>query len=86
VGSYQPDHVNGRVAYGLQAYRGAIIPLPAGLEQRQDDTSSLGLDVAYTPARWLQLNAGVTLTDRNSNYDAFDYRDRIVFISATAKY
>ena len=78
--------VNGRVAYGLQAYRGAIIPLPAGLEQRQDDTSSLGLDVAYTPARWLQLNAGVTLTDRNSNYDAFDYRDRIVFISATAKY
>ena len=78
--------VNGLLGYGRQNYRGAIIPLPPGVPQREDDSARLAVDVAYQAARWLQLKAGVTLQRRNSNYDIYEYRDRTAFVSATLQY
>ncbi|TLD46420.1 MAG: hypothetical protein FAZ92_01273 [Accumulibacter sp.] len=78
--------VNGLLGYGRQDYRGAIIPLPAGVPQREDNTARLAVDVAYQAARWLQFKAGVTLQKRNSNYDIYEYRDRTAFVSATLQY
>lgn len=78
--------VNGLLAYGRQDYRGAIIPLPAGVPQREDSTGRLAFDVAYQAARWIQFKAGVTLQKRNSNYDIYEYRDRTAFVSATLQY
>ena len=78
--------VNGLLGYGRQDYRGAIIPLPAGVAQRQDNTARLGFDLAYQAAPWLQFKAGLTLQKRNSNYDIYEYKDRTAFVSATLQY
>jgi len=78
--------VNGLLGYGRQDYRGAIVPLPAGVPQREDKTARIAVDVAYQAARWLQFKAGVTLQKRDSNYELYEYRDRTAFVSATLKY
>lgn len=78
--------VNGRASYARQAYRGSLIPLPAGVEQREDRTSTLALDLTYQPARWLQFKVGGSVAERSSNYEAFTYRDRTAFVSLTAQY
>lgn len=75
-----------RLGYGLRNYEGEIIPLPAGTSQREDAVSRLAFDLAYQPARWLQLKAGVGVENRNVNYDIYDYKDRTGFVSATAQY
>ena len=75
-----------RAGYGVRSYKGEIAPLPAGFQQREDKFTRVGLDLAYQPARWLQLKAGVSLENRNVNYDALDYKDRTGFLSATAQY
>jgi exopolysaccharide biosynthesis operon protein EpsL len=78
--------VNALLGYARQDYRGAIIPLPAGVAKREDDTTRLGFDVAYQAAPWIQFKAGVTLQRRNSNYEIYEYRDRTAFVSATLQY
>ncbi|MEF8728850.1 MAG: XrtB/PEP-CTERM-associated polysaccharide biosynthesis outer membrane protein EpsL [Accumulibacter sp.] len=78
--------VNGLLGYGRQDYRGAIVPLPAGVAQREDKTARIAVDVAYQAARWLQFKAGVTLQKRDSNYELYEYRDRTAFVSATLLY
>jgi len=77
-----------RLGYGTRSYRGAIFPLPAVLEQREDKISRLGVDLSYRPARWVELRGGINLENRNSNNDILllDYKDRTAFLSATAQY
>lgn len=75
-----------RLGYGLRNYQGEIFPLPAGTSQREDAVSRLAFDLAYQPARWLQLKAGVGVENRNANADIYDYKDRIGFVSGTAQY
>jgi len=77
-----------RLGYGLRSYRGEIITLPATLDQRDDKISRLGFDLAYRPAHWIELKAGVTQENRNTNNDVLllDYKDRMGFLSATAQY
>ena len=45
---------------------------------REEKTNSAGLRVNYQMHRWLDLNAGVTYTDQDSNVAGFDY-ERTVF-------
>ena len=75
-----------RAGYGVRSYKGAIVPLPAGDPLREDKYTRLGLDLAYQPARWLQLKAGVKMENRNVNYEIYDFKDSIGFLSATAQY
>ncbi len=75
-----------RLGYGKRSYRGEIVPLAAGVEQREDKYTRAGLDLAYTPVRWAELKAGVSIENRNTNDDRFDYKDRIAFVSVTARY
>lgn len=75
-----------RLGYGLRSYKGEIVALPAGTEQREDKFTRVGFDLAYLPVRWVELKAGVAYENRNVNYDSLDYKDRIGFVSASAQY
>lgn len=75
-----------RLGYGKRDYRGEIITLPAGLAQREDKFTRVGLDLAYQWARWLEFKAGMNFEKRNVNDDRFDYTDRISFVSMKALY
>ena len=45
---------------------------------REEEVNSAGLRVNYQMRRWLDLNAGVNYTDKDSNVAGFGY-DRTVF-------
>jgi len=75
-----------RMGYGKRNYRGEIIALPAGVDQREDKFTRAGLDIGYKPARWLELKAGMNFEKRNTNDDRFDYKDRTTFVSISAQY
>jgi exopolysaccharide biosynthesis operon protein EpsL len=77
---------NARVGYGARSYYGEIVPLPAGVDQREDKTTRAGLDIGYKPARWLELKAGMNFEKRNVNDDRYDYNDRTTFVSLSAQY
>lgn len=75
-----------RLGYGKRDYRGEIITLPAGFEQREDKFTRAGFDLAYQWTRWLQLKSGLNFEKRNVNDDRYDYTDRTAFVSLTALY
>jgi exopolysaccharide biosynthesis operon protein EpsL len=75
-----------RLGYGKRDYRGEIIILPAGFEQREDKFTRAGFDLAYQWTRWLQLKSGLNFEKRNVNDDRYDYTDRTAFVSLTALY
>ena len=75
-----------KLGYGKRDYRGEIITLPAGYEQREDKFTRAGFDLAYQWTRWLQLKSGLNFEKRNVNDDRYDYTDRTVFVSLTALY
>lgn len=75
-----------RLGYGMRSYRGEIITLPAGVEQREDKVTRAGLDIGYKPARWLELKAGMNYEKRDANIDRFDYKDRTTYVSLSAQY
>ena len=75
-----------RLGYGKRDYRGEIIALPAGYQQREDKFTRAGFDLAYQWTRWLQLKSGISFEKRNVNDDRYDYTDRTGFVSLTALY
>lgn len=75
-----------RMGYGKRDYRGEIIALPAGYQQREDKFTRAGFDLAYQWTRWLQLKSGISFEKRNVNDDRYDYTDRTGFVSLTALY
>lgn len=75
-----------KLGYGKRDYRGEIIALPAGYEQREDKFTRAGFDLAYQWTRWLQLKSGLNFEKRNVNDDRYDYTDRTAFVSLTALY
>lgn len=75
-----------RLGYGKRDYRGEIITLPAGFEQREDKFTRAGFDLAYQWSRWLQFKSGLNFEKRNVNDDRYDYTDRTAFVSLTALY
>ncbi|NTV70825.1 MAG: DUF560 domain-containing protein [Azonexaceae bacterium] len=75
-----------RLGYGKRSYYGEILPLPAGVDQRQDKTTRAGLDVGYRPVRWFEIKAGMNYEKRNVNDDRYDYKDRTTFVSFSAQY
>lgn len=75
-----------RLGYGKRSYHGAIAPLPAGVESRQDKTTRAGIDISYRPLRWFEIKAGMNYEKRNVNDDRYDYKDRTTFVSLSAQY
>lgn len=75
-----------RLGYGKRSYHGAIAPLPAGVEPRQDKTTRAGIDISYRPLRWFEIKAGMNYEKRNVNDDRYDYKDRTTFVSLSAQY
>jgi exopolysaccharide biosynthesis operon protein EpsL len=75
-----------RLGYGKRDYRGEIVALPAGVQQREDKFTRAGFDLAYQWTRWLQLKSGFAFEKRNVNDDRYDYIDRTGFVSLTALY
>lgn len=75
-----------RLGYGKRSYHGAIAPLPAGVEPRQDKTTRAGIDIGYRPVRWFEIKAGMNYEKRNVNDDRYDYKDRTTFVSLSAQY
>jgi len=75
-----------RLGYGRRSYHGAIAPLPAGVEPRQDKTTRAGIDISYRPLRWFEIKAGMNYEKRNVNDDRYDYKDRTTFVSLSAQY
>lgn len=75
-----------RLGYGARSYGGEIVPLPAGVEQREDKVTRAGIDIGYRPLRWLELKAGMNYEKRNANVERFDYNDRTTFVSLSAQY
>lgn len=73
-----------RLSYGKRDYRGEIVPLTTA--QRRESYTRAGVDLTYTPVRWAELKAGYSIENRNANDDRFDYKDRIAFLSLTARY
>ncbi len=72
------------MSYGKRDYRGEIVPLATA--QRRESYTRAGVDLTYTPVRWAELKAGYSIENRNANDDRFDYKDRIAFLSLTARY
>lgn len=72
-----------RLGHAHRQYLGQINP---GALQRADDVGRAGIDIAYKPARWLELKAGLASERRNSNLNAQDYTDRQLQLSATAQF
>lgn len=75
-----------RLGYGKRNYRGEIIALPAGVDQREDKFTRAGLDIGYKPARWFEIKVGMNFEKRNTNDDRYDYKDRTTFVSISAQY
>lgn len=71
---------------GQRRYRGAIAPVPPGVEQRRDDFTRWAVDIAYRPLSALELRAGYGFEQRRVNDDAYDYRDHVVSFSAKATF
>ncbi|MBS1190917.1 MAG: exopolysaccharide biosynthesis operon protein EpsL [Rhodocyclaceae bacterium] len=72
-----------RLGYAQRHYQGEIAPLAT--PQRQDDVTRAGVDLSYKPARWLEFKAGVAAEKRNSNSGGFDYTDRQLLFSVSAR-
>ena len=51
---------------------------------REDKTKSLGLKVGYKFRRWLTLGAEYTYTQRDSNFNVFEYDRNFYLLTATA--
>lgn len=70
--------------YLRNSYRGGdvIIGLLAG--KRVDDYLGAGISLGFSLRDWLNLSAGYKYTERDSNFDLYDYKTNTFFMTLTA--
>jgi hypothetical protein len=71
------------VYYRLEQYNGEVT-VGSRTDEREDDYYGAGASLRYAAARWLVLAAGYRFIERQSNFEAFDYRNNTAFFSITA--
>jgi len=69
---YYRDEYDGNITVGSQT------------DERTDDKYGGEFALGFAPTRWLNLSAGYNYTERDSNFDTYDYRTHKVFVEITA--
>lgn len=54
-----------------------------GGKSREDDTSTLGLNVTYSPKKWVDVKASWKQASRDSNNDTLDYDNQVINLGVT---
>ncbi|MCP3875020.1 MAG: outer membrane beta-barrel protein [Desulfobacteraceae bacterium] len=65
-------------SYSRETYEGS--DQNGAFDERQDNVYGVGPAIKFDAKKWLVFEAGFHYTERNSNYDTFDYTNRMAFL------
>lgn len=66
----------------VRDYLGDPVAILSSIEKRKDRLNVVSLSVSYTPITSLKLSMTLSNEERESNYDGFPYRDKVVIANA----
>ncbi|MCP3900579.1 MAG: outer membrane beta-barrel protein, partial [Desulfobacteraceae bacterium] len=65
-------------SYSRETYEGS--DQNNAIDERQDNVYGIGPAIKFDAKKWLVFEAGYHYTERDSNYDTYDYTNQMVFI------